>query len=127
MDTPIPTAAFRPIDYGVMGAYLLGLLAMGWHFRRFANESLENYFLGGRRLKGWMSGTSYAVTCMNADVAPAYCGMTVIPGVWIYWWYLSRFGLALMIGAVLFAVCWRRLQLFTSPAFYERRDRKSVV
>jgi Na+/proline symporter len=41
---------------------------------------LENYYLGGRKLKGWMSGTSYAVTCMNADVAPAYCGMTVITG-----------------------------------------------
>lgn len=121
MDTPLPTAAFSAIDYGIMAVYLLGLLAMGLYFRGFANESLENYFLGGRRLKGWMSGTSYAVTCMNADVAPAYCGMTVITGVWIYWWYLSRFGLALMIGAVLFAIFWRRLQLFTSPAFYEQR------
>jgi len=51
-----------------------------------------------------MCGASYAVTCMNADVAPAYCGMTVITGVWIYWWYISRFGLALMIGRILFAV-----------------------
>ncbi len=121
METTIPTVSFSTIDYGIMAIYLLGLLAMGWHFRRFANESLENYYLGGRKLKGWMSGTSYAVTCMNADVAPAYCGMTVITGVWIYWWYLSRFGLALMIGAVLFAIFWRRLQLFTSPAFYEKR------
>lgn len=121
METQIPTVAFRAIDYLIIGVYLLGLLAMGWHFRRFANESLENYFLGGRKLSGWMSGTSYAVTCMNADVAPAYCGMTVITGVWIYWWYLSRFGLALMIGAVLFAVFWRRLRLFTAPAFYEKR------
>ena len=31
-------------------------------------------------------------------VAPAYCGMTVITGTFICWWYLSRFGLALMIG-----------------------------
>ena len=43
-------------------------------------------------MKGWMNGTSYAVTCMNADVAPAYCGMTVITGTFICWWYLSRFG-----------------------------------
>ena len=121
METKLSTVTFASIDYLIMVAYLLGLLAMGWYFRRFANENLENYFLGGRKLKGWMSGTSYAVTCMNADVAPAYCGMTVITGVWIYWWYLSRFGLALMIGAVLFAVSWRRLKLFTSPAFYEKR------
>lgn len=121
MNTNISTVGFQSIDYFIMGVYLLGLLAMGWYFRRFANENLENYFLGGRKLSGWMSGTSYAVTCMNADVAPAYCGMTVITGVWIYWWYLSRFGLALMIGAVLFAVSWRRLKIFTSPAFYQRR------
>ncbi|MCK5277617.1 MAG: hypothetical protein KAK04_03750, partial [Cyclobacteriaceae bacterium] len=55
--------------------------------------------------------TSYAVTSMNADVAPAYCGMTVITGVWIYWWYISRFGFALMIGGILFAVFWRRLKI----------------
>lgn len=121
MNTTIPTVGFHFIDYLIMSVYLLGLLAMGWYFRRFANENLENYFLGGRKLSGWMSGASYAVTCMNADVAPAYCGMTVITGVWIYWWYVSRFGLALMIGAVLFAVSWRRLKIFTSPAFYERR------
>ncbi len=109
------------LDYALMSLYILLLLGMGLYYRRFAHQNMENYFLGGRRLKGWMSGTSYAVTCMNADVAPAYCGMTVITGTFICWWYLSRFGLALMIGGLLFAVCWRRLKIFTSPEFYELR------
>ena len=87
-------------DYLVMGMYMAGLIAMGIYYRRFAQIDLEHYFLAGRKFKGWMSGTSYAVTSMNADVAPAYCGMTVITGVWIYWWYFSRFGLALMIGGI---------------------------
>tara|TARA_B100001250_G_scaffold414563_1_gene453912 strand:+ start:3350 stop:5080 length:1731 start_codon:yes stop_codon:yes gene_type:complete len=104
-----------------MAVYMLMLLGMGMYYRGFAQKSMENYFLGGRKLKGWMSGTSYAVTCMNADVAPAYCGMTVITGAFICWWYLSRFGLALMIGGILFAVVWRRLKIFTSPQFYELR------
>ena len=108
-------------DYAVMAIYMAGLVGLGFYYRKLAQEGLENYFLGGRTLKGWMSGTSYAVTCMNANVAPAYCGMTVITGVWICWWYISRFGLALMIGAVLFAVFWRRLKIFTSPEFYELR------
>jgi solute:Na+ symporter, SSS family len=47
--------------------------------------------------------------------------MTVITGAFICWWYLTRFGLALMIGGVLFAVLWRRLSLMTSPEFYELR------
>ena len=109
------------IDYALMGLYMLFLIGMGLYYRRFAQQSMENYFLGGRRMKGWMNGTSYAVTCMNADVAPAYCGMTVITGTFICWWYLSRFGLALMLGGLLFAMCWRRLKIFTSPEFYELR------
>ncbi len=109
------------LDYTLMALYMLFLLGMGLYYRGFASESMENYFLGGRKMKGWMNGTSYAVTCMNADVAPAYCGMTVITGTFICWWYLSRFGLALMIGGLLFAVCWRRLKIFTSPEFYELR------
>ena len=79
------------LDYALMALYMLFLVGMGLYYRRFAQESMENYFLGGRKMKGWMSGTSYAVTCMNADVAPAYCGMTVITGTFICWWYLSRF------------------------------------
>jgi Na+/proline symporter len=109
------------LDYAIMGLYMLFLVGLGLYYRGFAQESMENYFLGGRRMKGWMSGTSYAVTCMNADVAPAYCGMTVITGTFICWWYLSRFGLALMIGGLLFAAFWRRLKIFTSPEFYELR------
>ncbi len=108
-------------DYVIMALYMLGLIGLGLYYRKSAQQDLDSYFLAGRRFKGWMTGTSYAVTCMNADVAPAYCGMTVITGVWICWWYLSRFGLALMIGAVLFAVFWRRLKIFTSPEFYEMR------
>ena len=95
------------IDYVLMVLYMLMLVGIGLYYRSFAHKSMENYFLGGRKLKGWMSGTSYAVTCMNADVAPAYCGMTVISGAFVCWWYMSRFGLALMIGALLFAFYWR--------------------
>ena len=113
--------ALAPIDFVVMGIYLMGLILMGLYYRKFAGQGLENYFLGGRTLPGWLNGVSYAATCMNADVAPAYCGMTVISGLFVYWWYISRFSLALMIGGILFAVYWRKLKIFTSPEFYEMR------
>lgn len=108
-------------DYVVMAVYMAGLVLMGYWFRRSAQRDMESYYLADRKLPGWLSGVSYAATCMNADVAPAYCGMTVICGLFVCWWYISRFGLALMIGALLFAVLWRRLRLFTSPEFYEIR------
>ena len=94
---------------------------MGLILRRRAGTDMEGYFLAGRKMPGWLNGCSYAATCLNADVAPAYTGMTVITGTFICWWYLSRFGLALMIGGVLFAVLWRRLSIMTSPEFYELR------
>jgi Na+/proline symporter len=102
-------------------AYLAILLGIGFYFKRFSEKGIENYFLAGRRLPGWINGISAAATAMNADVAPTYCGMTVISGLFIYWFFISRFGLALMVAAVLFGVFWWKLQLFTSPEFYEIR------
>jgi len=121
MEDQIPTVSLQIADYIIMAIYMLSLIAMSLYYRKFAQSSMDNYFLGGRNLKGWLNGTSYAATCMNADVAPAYCGMTVITGLYICWWYISRFGLALMIGGILFAVLWRRTKIFTSPEFYELR------
>jgi solute:Na+ symporter, SSS family len=106
------------VDWSVMGLYILFLLGLGLYYKRFAHEGLENYFLGGRDVSGFMSGVSYSATTLNADVAPAYSGMTVITGVFVYWWYISRFSLALMIGGILFAIFWRKLNIFTSPEFY---------
>ena len=121
MPEEIPQVALHTADQVVIVAYLVGVTAIGWYFRKFAGKDLANYFLAGRRLPGWLNGVSNAVTCVNADVAPAYCGMTVITGLAICWWYISRFGMSLMIAAVLFAVFWRRLNVFTSPEFYEMR------
>ncbi|MBN2329138.1 MAG: hypothetical protein JXR73_18510 [Candidatus Omnitrophica bacterium] len=117
----MPTVRLELADYIVMAVYMFGLIVLGLYYRRFAQKDIDNYFLAGRKLPGWLNGVSYSATCMNADVAPAYCGMTVICGLFICWWYISRFSLALMIGAVLFAAFWRQLKIFTSPEFYEFR------
>ena len=114
------------IDVSIVVVYLIVLIAMGAYLRRFAAGSLENFFLAGRKMPGWANGISYAATMINTDVAPAYCAWTVGTGVYVAWLYFSRFGLALMIGAVLFAIFWRRLALFTSPEFYEIRFRGRV-
>lgn len=123
MGDEIPHSELETLDYVVMASYMIVLLGLGAFISlsRRAGHDRENYFLAGRKVPGWLNGISYAATCMNTDVAPAYCGMTVITGLFVFWWYISRFSLALMIGAVLFAVFWRRLNLSTSPEFYELR------
>lgn len=46
------------IDYGVIGAYLIILLGIGFALRKIASQSMESYFLAGNRLPWWMLGVS---------------------------------------------------------------------
>lgn len=109
------------LDVLIILLSLAAVLAIAVYYARFSRKSSENYFLGGREMRGWANGISYAATAMNSDVPPAYCGMMAATGLYLAWWYFSRFGLALMIGAVLFAAFWYRLRLFTTPEFYSLR------
>jgi Na+/proline symporter len=97
------------------------MLGIGVYYRRFAGENLDNYFLAGRSIPGWLNGVSYSAALVSADAACTYGGLATVTGVFVCWWYLSRFGLALFVAAVLFAVFWRRMNLFTSLEFYELR------
>ncbi|RIK85630.1 MAG: hypothetical protein DCC67_03545 [Planctomycetota bacterium] len=97
------------------------MLGIGVYYRRFAGKNLDNYFLAGRSVPGWLNGVSYSAALVSADAACGYGGLATVTGAFVCWWYLSRFALALFVGAVLFAVFWRRLGLFTSLEFYELR------
>jgi SSS family solute:Na+ symporter len=113
--------AVSRLDIIIILLSLAIVLAVGFYFYRFSRKSSDNYFLGGRGLPGWANGISYAAACMNSDVPPAYCGMMAATGLYLSWWYLSRFGLALFIAGILFGPFWRRLRLFTAPEYYSLR------
>ncbi len=117
----MPHTRLQTIDWVVIGGYFVVLISIALYYRRFAGRSLDDFFLAGRRNSAFANGLSYAAAMMNADVAPAYSGFAVATGLFVCWFYLSRFGIALFIGALLFAVFWRRLNLFTAPEFYELR------
>ncbi len=114
---------WNQLDLWIVIGYLLLMLGMSlWH-RRFSGANLENFFLGGRKIPGWLNGISYTAALVSPDAATGYGGLGVVTGAFISWWYLSRFGLALFFGGVLFAVFWRRLNLFTTLEFYDLRFR----
>lgn len=117
----MPNNPLSVVDWLVIGGYFALLFLIAGYYRRFAGRNLDEFFLGGRRNSGWSNGLAYAGAMMNADVAPAYSGVAVATGLYVCWFYLSRFGIALFFGAILFAVFWRRLNLFTTPEFYELR------
>src|SRR4051794_16424393 len=105
---------WHQIDLWIVVGYLLLMLGVAYWHRKFAGASLENFFLGGRKIPGWLNGISYTAALVSPVAATGYGGLALVTGAFISWWYLSRFGLALFLGAVLFAVFWRRLNLFTS-------------
>jgi len=111
----------HPVDILIVLAYSAIILYIAGRSRRFAGKNLENYFLAGRNMPGWMTGVSYAASMVSADAAVGYGGLAVVTGLSVAWIYLSRFGFALFLGAMLFAVFWRRLNTFTTLEFYELR------
>lgn len=108
-------------DFWIVVGYLVLMLGVAFGFRRYAAASLDNFYLSGRKVPGWMNGISYTAALVSPDAATGYGGLAVVTGAFISWWYLSRFGLAFFIGGVLFAVFWKRLNLFTSLEFYDLR------
>jgi Na+/proline symporter len=100
-------------------SFWLGL--RGARMLRSQQQNEEDYYLAGKNVPGWINGVSYAVTLVNADVAPVYCGMAAGVGLPIAWFYISRFGLALMLAAMLFAFHWHRLGIRTGPEFFTLR------
>lgn len=115
------------IDFWIIVGYFILMLGLSLWFKKFASESMENFFLGGRKTPGWLNGISYTAALVSPDAATAYGGLAVATGAFISWWYLSRFGLALFLAAVLFAMFWRRLNLFTSLEFYDLRFDSKVA
>ena len=102
---------WKYLDLTIVIGYMLLMLGVAFYYYKFARKSLENFFLGGRNVPGWMNGISYAAALVSPDAATGYGGLAIVSGAFISWWYLSRFGLALFFGGVLFAVFWRRLNL----------------
>lgn len=118
---------WHQLDILIVAAYILLMLGIGFWHRRFASKSMDNFFLGGRKIPGWLNGISYTSALVSPDAATGYGGLAVATGGFICWWYLSRFGLALFLGGVLFAVFWRRLNLFTTLEFYDLRFPKKAA
>lgn len=113
--------AWSQLDIWIIITYFALMIALSlWH-RKFASGSMENFFLGGRKVPGWLNGVSYSAALVSPDAATGYGGLAAVTGAFISWWYLSRFGLALFLAGVLFAFFWRKLNLFTSLEFYDLR------
>jgi len=114
----------RTVDLIVVLAYLACTFVIGIFASKLLHrnrKTTEDYFLAGRNMKGWITGISFSLVAINADVAPLYVGVSAAMGLSVCWFFLSRFSLGWLILATLFAVKWRQLGISTGPEFFSLR------
>ena len=115
-----PPMQLSPIDWAVVGLYVLFAIGVGLYFTRRASRGIEEYFLSGRSLPWWIAGTSMVATTFAADTPLVITGWVRDAGIWKnwLWWCLAAGG---MMTVFLFARYWRRGQVLTTAGLAELR------
>ncbi len=111
---------FHVVDYVIIGVYLIFALSMGPLFYRLAKRSTTDFFLSGRELPWWVSGTSMVGTTFGAGTPLLITGFIWSNGVFMNWWWWS-FALSNVMTVVFFARMWRRSKVTTDVEFSELR------
>ncbi len=100
------------LDLLIVMAFILYGLGSGLRARSKASQSLDEYFLAGRTIKGWKAGFSMGATQFAADTPLLVTGLVATAGVFALW-RLWIYGLAFLLMAFVFAVGWRRAGVLT--------------
>ncbi|MEC3878594.1 sodium:solute symporter family transporter [Parapedobacter sp. 10938] len=99
----IDTPGLALLDWAVIGAYIMGMLWIGWHYNK-KNKTQEDYLLGGRRMNPIAVGISLFATLLSTLSYLAYpgemikygpgifVGMLAFPLVYFVagWWLIPR-------------------------------------
>ncbi len=110
----------QALDWIVVGGYAALALLAGVLLARRAGQSVEEYFLSGRSLPWWITGTSMVATSFAADTPLVVTGWVRDAGIWKNWaWWC--FALSGVPQVFLFARWWRRGELMTKAELAELR------
>jgi len=109
-------------DWGIIIGYLLGLLVLSRCLER-QQASIEDYYLGGRRLRWWSAGLSTMATQLGAVSfisAPAFVALR--PGGGLIWLgYEFAVPLALLFLMVVFLPVYHRARVLSISEYLEKR------
>lgn len=112
--------ALTAIDWAIVAAYFILSLGIGLYFTKRGGESLDEYFLSGRKVTWWLAGASMVATTFAADTPLVVTGLVWNNGVagnWL-WWNMLMSG---MLTVFFFARLWRRAHVMTDVEFAEIR------
>jgi Na+/proline symporter len=112
--------ALHPLDWTVIGLYLVLALGVGIAVRRRAGRDRESYFLAGRSLPWWWAGLSIAATTFAADTPLAVTGIVATKGMSGNWIWVSWLGVHAAV-IVYFAARWRRSGVLTDAELVDLR------
>jgi len=109
-----------PIDWAIIGAYLLFSLAIGVWVARKAGEDSEQFFAAGKNMPWWLLGISMVATTFSTDTPNLVANIVRTDGVagnWVWWAFL----LTGMLTVFVYANLWKRSGVLTDVEFYELR------
>jgi Na+/proline symporter len=108
------------IDWAIVFGYFALSMGIGILFTKKGGESIEEYFLSGRKVSWWLAGASMVATTFAADTPLVVTGLVAAHGVagnWL-WWNMLMSG---MLTVFFFARLWRRANVMTDVEFAEVR------
>ncbi|WP_428235718.1 sodium:solute symporter family protein [Gracilimonas sp.] len=111
---------FETADYLVVAGYILLMIAVAWAAKVRGQESLDDFFAGGKNLPWWLVGVSMVATTFAADTPLAITGIVAkqgIAGNWFWWnWMISG-----IVTVFIYAKLWKRADVITDVEFIELR------
>ncbi len=113
------------IDYFIVIAYIIGIMVLGFYFRRYVASS-EDYFLGGRSLPFWAIGMSIVVSDIGAMDFVGVSGQAYRYGISVgnFDWIGSV--PAMLLAAFIFIPYFWRGGMYTIPEYLGRRYNRHV-
>jgi len=113
------------IDYFVVVMYMIGIMVLGFYFKRFVRSS-EDYFLGGRMMPFWAIGMSIVATDIGAQDFVAVSGQAYRLGISVgnFDWLGSV--PAMLLAAFIFVPYFWKAGLYTIPEYLGKRYNDGV-
>jgi SSS family transporter len=114
----------HPLDFVVIGLYLLGMLWIGRIYCK-NEKTTDDYFLGGRNIPWWAAALSIYATGVSAISVVAIPAKTYKEN-WMNLWFAILPVIGILLVAFAFVPLLRKLNLASLMSYYEKRFNRGV-
>lgn len=108
------------IDLIIVLGFVVYSISSGFRAKSKASESLEEYFLAGRTIKGWKAGFSMGATQYAADTPLLVTGIIATSGIYMLW-RLWIYAIAFLLMGFILGKAWRKSGVLTDAELTEVR------